>query len=266
MNLRSRRRAVVAVLSMALAAGLTACGDDDEESAADVSDACEAQAGVVAGFNTMFSALPPPPDGPPSPEFAGQVRSAFDSSVAVPLGALVTSAPDEIRDEVEEISRTMRQFRDDADVSAIDDDEFDELTRTVDAFLQDNCTGAKATVEADEYAYDGLPPTLPAGTVRVELENTGDEAHEMIVLVRQPGVTETYDQILALPDDQIEGKVDFVGGTSANPDGTSYLVASMPVGDYLFVCTFGKGTTDDEDPADGEPHFTLGMKQEVKVA
>ena len=44
------------------------------------------------------------------------------------------------------------------------------------------------------------------------------------------------------------------------------MVANLPAGDLVFLCSFGKGTTDDDDPKQDEPHFTLGMKQEVKVA
>ncbi len=268
MNVRSRPwAAAIAGLSIALAAGLTACGGDDDESAADITAACEAHAGVLAGFNTLFTTVPEPPeDGPPPPEFTPQLQSAYDANIATPLAALVAGAPDEIKDEVDEIALKVRQFRDNADPSAIDGDDFERLTGTVDAYLHENCTGAKATVKAVNYAYQGLPATLPAGTVRIEMENTSDEAHEIVVLNRKPGVTETYDQILALPEDQLEAKLDFVDATSANPGETVYMVANLPAGDLVFLCSFGKGTTDDDDPKEAEPHFTLGMKQEVKVA
>ncbi len=265
MNVRRRRRAVVAVLSIALAAGLAACGDDSEN--ADIGDACDAHASVLAGFNTLFTTLPAPPDdGPPPSEYATALRSSYDANIAVPLASLVANAPDEIRDETEEVARKVRQFRDEADSSVIEGEDFERLTGTVDGYLFENCSGTKASVEATNYAYDGLPPTLPAGTVRFELENTSDEAHEMVVVRRKPGVTETYDQLLALPGDQLRAKVDFVDTTSANPDETTFMVPALPVGDYLVVCTYGKGTTDDDEPTDDEPHFQLGMKQEVKVA
>jgi hypothetical protein len=102
--------------------------------------------------------------------------------------------------------------------------------------------------------------------VRIEMENTADEAHEMVVLTRQPGVTESFDQLLALPEDQFEAKFAFIGAASADPGKTAYLVQKFGPGDYIFLCSFGKGTTDDDDPKPEEPHFNLGMKQEVKVA
>jgi hypothetical protein len=267
MNLRRRPLAAIAGLSIALAAGLTACGGDDDESAADVTAACEAHASVLAGFNTLFNTVPEPPeDGPPPPEFKGQLQSAYDADIAAPVAQLVSTAPDEIKDEVDEIALKVKQFRDDADPSAIDGDAFERLTGTVDGYLHENCPGPKADVVAVNYGYQGLPATLPAGTVRIKLENTSDEAHEIVILNRKPGVTETYDQILALPQDQTDSKVDFIDATSTDPDGTGYIVANLPAGDLVFLCSFGKGTTDDDEPKEAEPHFTLGMKQEVKVA
>ena len=262
----SRPWAAVAVLCIGLAAGLTGCGGDDEESAADVTAACDAHVGVVTGFNTVFSTIQLPDNGPPPPEFKGQLQAAYDANVAQPLATLVADAPDEVKDEIEEISRKTAQFRDEADPSILDDD-FEKLTDKVDAYMQEHCAGVKATVEAVNYAYRGLPSTLPATTtLRIEFRNTADEAHEMLVLTRKPGVTETFDQILALPPDQIESKFDFVNAESANPGQTGYLIGTLPAGDYIFLCSFGKGTTDDNDPKQDQPHFTLGMKQEVKVA
>ncbi|MEA2902066.1 MAG: hypothetical protein QOH36_1953 [Actinomycetota bacterium] len=267
MNVRSRPWAAVAGLSIALAASFTACGGDDDESAADVTAACEAHANVLAGFNTLFTVVPEPPeDGPPPPEFKGQLQSAYDANIAAPVAQLVSSAPDEIKDEVDEIALKVKQFRDDADPSAIDGDDFERLTGTVDAYLHENCSGPKADVKAVNYGYQGLPATLPSGTVRIKLDNSTDEAHEIVILNRKPGVTETYDQLLALPDDQAQAKLDFVDATSTDPGGTGYIVANLPAGDLVFMCSFGKGSTDDDDPKQEEPHFTLGMKQEVKVA
>ena len=267
MNVRSRPWAAIAGLSIVLAAGLTACGGDDDDSAADITAACDGHAGMLAGFNTLFTTVPEPPeDGPPPPEFKGQLQSAYDANIATPLAALVAGAPDEIKDEVDEIALKIKRFRDDADPSAIDGEDFQRLTGTVDAYLHENCSGPKADVKAVNYAYEGLPATMPAGTVRIELENTSDEAHEIVILNRKPGVTETYDQLLALPDDQAQAKLDFVDAASVDPDGTGYIVANLPAGDLVFLCSFGKGTTDDDEPKQEEPHFTLGMKQEVKVA
>jgi uncharacterized cupredoxin-like copper-binding protein len=262
-----RRRLGTAVLTLVLATGLAACGGDDDEEAADLTAACQAQADTIAGFITMFVTLPEPPEGgPPPPELAGQIRDSFDANLARPLSALQAEAPDEIRDEVDEIALKARQFRDEGNPEAVQDEAFTSLTDTVDAYMQENCSGTKAKVEAINYAYRNLPSTLATGTVRIEMENTATEAHEMVVLNRKPGVTETYDQILALPFEQQETKVDFVNAASADPGKTAYLVATMPAGDYIFLCSFGKGTTDDDDVKDAEPHFTLGMRQEVKVA
>jgi hypothetical protein len=263
--MHDRRRLRAAVLTMVLVTGLAACGDDEQS--ADLSTVCDAQADTVTGFVTMFVSLPEPPtSGPPPPELTAQVQAAYDANLATPLASLVANAPDEIKDEVDEIAANARQFRETADPSIVTNEDFTRLTDTVDAYMQENCTGTKATVEAIDYAYRDLPSTLAAGTVRIEMTNSGNEAHEMVVLTRNPGVTETFDQILALPEDQLQSKVKFVNAASADPGKTAYLVAKLEPADYVFVCSYGKGTTDDDEVAQAEPHFTLGMRQQVKVA
>ncbi len=265
MIVRSRPWNVAAVLSIALIAGLTACGDDAES--ADIADACEAHGAMSVGYTKVLTSTPEPPDGAPPPaELVGQVQAAYDANVAGPLATLVGSAPDEVRDEVGEVATKSREFRATADRSVLLSSDYSDLIGTVDAYMHENCTGAKATVDAVNYAYEGLPATLPAGTVRIEMENTSDEAHEMLVFSKNPGVTESFDQILELPDDQAETKVAFANAVSTDPGQTAYMVTALPVGDYLFICNYGKGTTDDDDPTTAEPHYTLGMKQEVKVA
>ena len=95
--------------------------------------------------------------------------------------------------------------------------------------------------------------------------NTGDEAHDMVVFARQPGVTEPYDEMLALRRRAAAIELRLVDPTSTDPGGTGYLVADLTAGDHIVICTIGKGTTDAADPTGAEPHFTLGMRQEVRV-
>ncbi len=130
---------------------------------------------------------------------------------------------------------------------------------------------AAITVVATDHAFNGLPDSVPAGT-RLALDNQGAEVHELLVARRNDGVTETWDELLALPESEVQGKVTLIGPIFANPgqaaEGT--LLLDQP-GEYIALCFVPQGMTaipsGEPDPAAsfGPPHYTLGMRQEFTV-
>ena len=136
------------------------------------------------------------------------------------------------------------------------------------------CGFRRVDVTAVDYAFQGLPPTLPAGTASFELANTGTEVHEIIFLKKKDGVTESFDAILALPEEQAMTTVTFKGATQARPgEPDVYVLQQLERGSYAVVCFVPVGTTPEaaeaaartgQEPA-GPPHFTRGMKAELTV-
>ena len=134
---------------------------------------------------------------------------------------------------------------------------------------------ADITVTAVDFAYEGIPPTVPSGST-MALTNTGQEVHEMIVVRKLPTTTQTFEELLALPQDQTEGLVEDIGFAYALPGETATDVVTIgEPGDYLMICFIPAGTTSlpsidpsSSEPPDlgtGAPHFTLGMLQEFTV-
>jgi plastocyanin len=129
------------------------------------------------------------------------------------------------------------------------------------------------TVTAMDYHFDGLPTSVPAGTT-IALDNQGAEIHELIAVRRNDGVTETWDELLALPEAEAMAKVTIVGQLLAGPgEAAEGTLTVDQEGDYLAVCFVPEGMTQMPDPAAspdpsvefGPPHFLLGMKQEFTV-
>jgi len=131
--------------------------------------------------------------------------------------------------------------------------------------------------------------TVPVGT-SFTLQNAGTEVHEMVLVRKNDGVTQTWDELLTLPEDQVTQFVTPVGSAIAAPGTTG----DMPVqvtqeGDYLMICFIPQGTYSMPPTASGEPgmssepsmepsmaagspgasmgipHFMLGMEQEFTV-
>lgn len=150
------------------------------------------------------------------------------------------------------------------------DPEFIAAEEAVDTHLLDVCD-ADTTIDVTgtEYAFDGVPDEVAAGLVKLRFSNDGVELHEAVHLVKKPGVTESWDELLQLPEEEARTKVDFVGGGFALPGSFDAGIHDWKPGEYLLICFLPEGATPEvvgggEEPQ-GAPHFTLGMKHEFVV-
>ncbi|MBA2281914.1 MAG: hypothetical protein H0W25_11890 [Acidimicrobiia bacterium] len=132
--------------------------------------------------------------------------------------------------------------------------------------------GAPITdVVAVDYAFEGVPETLPSGEHGFTLSGTGDEFHEL-ALVRVDD-DRPVEEIFDLPESEQEAISEYLGGITACPGETSAepLGASLEPGRYVLVCFVPVGTTPDLRgdalPAayENPPHFTEGMVAELTV-
>jgi len=58
-------------------------------------------------------------------------------------------------------------------------------------------TGPAITVTAVDYQFTGMPTSVPVGTT-LTLQNSGTEVHEMVVIMKNPGVTQSWDELLQM--------------------------------------------------------------------
>lgn len=149
--------------------------------------------------------------------------------------------------------------------------------------------GGVVAVHASDYAFKGVPGTLPTGETRISFTNDSEaEAHQMDIFRIADGVKESFEQILAEDEarqarleqqEQQQGqqgaqnppaeqapppapKMAFFAGTGAGP-GTAArmdLIGNLPVGRYGVVCFLP--VANDEA---GTPHYKKGMKAEFTV-
>ena len=157
---------------------------------------------------------------------------------------------------------------------------------------EDATAAAPMTVEVGgvEYAFTGLPTSLPAGT-ELGFTNSGAEVHELVLLRIADETTETLEELLAMEaegrDPMEEGLVEFIGGAPLFAAPGTTAEGTLPLereGRYIALCFIPQGLTDmslleslgpDADPADAPPaaqalmanppHLALGMIQEFLV-
>jgi hypothetical protein len=154
--------------------------------------------------------------------------------------------------------------------------------------VQADADAGAVAVRATDYAYQGVPGTLPAGEIRISFTNDSQaEAHQMELFRLNDGVTESFEQVLAEDEARAaqleqqeqagqeagpnppaepaplpEPKMTFFGGSGAGPGETARmdLIGNLPAGRYGVVCFLPVAS--DET---GTPHYKKGMKAEFTV-
>ena len=149
------------------------------------------------------------------------------------------------------------------DDSIFEDPEFTAADETVDLYVIDNCEVESFDVAAVEYAFEGLPETVPAGNVGFNFTNEGEELHEMI-LVRFKDPEANIEELIELPQKEAEKQIENVGFSFANPGESDAQTFQLDAGTYGVVCFVPTGTTPDKE-GDGPPHTFQGMAAQFSV-
>jgi hypothetical protein len=250
-----RSRLTAGALAAVLALGMAACGDDDgggggEEAspeaggattttAAASSEACDA---TLALGGTLTEA----PEGPPTPEFIEALTADLDAVIATGDEAFAGPA---------------QEIKDGLEAGAPDEEAifgtYGEMARAV----HEDCGFESADVTAVDYAFEGVPENMPAGPTSIALTNEGNEEHEMVLFRRNDGETRPIEELLELPEAEVEQAVTFKNVTFASPGETGYLAADLEAGSYVALCFIPVGGGEQ-----GPPHFTEGMVSEFEVS
>lgn len=148
--------------------------------------------------------------------------------------------------------------------------EDDETTTTTEAEEE----GETLEVTGIEYEFQGLGDEVAPGT-ELTFTNGGKEVHELVVMHIKDGETRPIEELLELPEEEVETVAEFVGVSVAAPgeDG-EIMEGDLTVEDpgrYVALCFIPVGTTEmpegppQEEEGGGPPHFTQGMVQEFQV-
>ncbi|MGH9187303.1 MAG: hypothetical protein ACRD0U_16050 [Acidimicrobiales bacterium] len=255
----STSRLLAAITAAALfAAG---CGDDSEDTAT----GGPPTAGDTAEFCAAALAFENPPDPDidfetATPEELAAGTTAYAEDTLRPLAErLQATAPDEIADVADAVLAVVDEVAATGEFAPFEDPAFSELAAAGEAFTDEECGWSRHEVTAVDYAYQGLPETVDAGVVRLSMSNEGAEPHEVTLFRKDDGVTESADELLALPEGEVEDLVTFVGQAFAEPGDQASVVGELEPGEYVAVCFIPVGGED------GPPHFTEGMVGEFIV-
>lgn len=258
---------------------LGGCGDDDDDTTAGdtattLADDGESAAGDTEKFCTDLTAVQNlEPDIPEdaTEEEAGKLEEEwFEKEFMPDARAVADEAPEEVKADVDRIIEIFEE----KGGAAFEEDEFSELNVKVNTAAIDLCGAERVDVTATEYKFEGVPAEMEAGRIAFAFENAGKELHEFIVMRKNDGVTESWDQLLELPEGEADSKVKPYGASFGFPGDKDVRLVELDAGDYIGLCFIPVGLTPEaaqaaesggEEPQ-GPPHFTQGMKVEFTVS
>lgn len=182
------------------------------------------------------------------------------------LATVEESTPAELETQVGVVIDTVREALEARDDSAFRSEEFSQSDEEVDQWVSDNCGFERVAVSAVDYAFEGVPETLPAGIVTFDFSNEGEEVHEML-MVRYKDASTTIEDLMKLSDKEAQAKIDFLGASFGPPGATDTESKELTPGKYALVCFVPVGSTSPKAArkADGPPHVAKGMSVEFTV-
>jgi hypothetical protein len=186
---------------------------------------------------------------------ADAVNAALDAAIASADGAIV----DTLTELATEVQGQL------ADPSSDASDRTIELYDESLAWAAESCDVETIQVHGLDYHFEGIPSELTTGYKIVEFTNDGAEMHELLTIRINDGVTETIEELVELPEDEVFSKITMVNAAFAPPGVTSTVSWNLvEPGRYVTICFVPVGTVG-EAPGEGPPHFTQGMVEEFTV-
>jgi plastocyanin len=261
-------------LALALGAALVlgACGSDSSNESSGSTTTGGTKTSEVSSGNQAFcdqvveiqTLQPDIPDNATEEQAKAAQDTWFSTQFTPMLDKIVAGAPSSAKQPIQELADFVKEKKG----AAFDDPGFAELEKPANVAAAKACAADTLAVTAVDYAFQGAPTQLEAGRFLVDFTNKGKEMHEISLMKKNDGVTQSWDELLQLDQSEAESKVTFAGGGFAMPGSEDTSVIDLEPGDYLMVCFIPVGSTPDagDHGGSGPPHFTKGMKHEFTVS
>ena len=260
--MRTLQRVGAGLLALTLAGGISACGDDDDdEGTTDTTEAGAPAEGDTAAFCDAvveFNSVVFQVDI--SEESTEAEITATGEQLAPLFEPIAENAPDDLAADAEALNDSVQALLEGDAESFNADATFEQYTGLVSGAIE-ACDYETIDVRGVDFAYEGVPETIEAGTVAFTFTNAAEsEDHMMGIVRKKDGVALTWSELLELPEDEGASKTEFLGEAFAPPGEESSALATLTPGSYAMICFIPVGGAED-----GPPHFTQGMISEFTV-
>lgn len=202
---------------------------------------------------------------PPPPEAVASAFKDYAARLEPPLRDIEQTVPPVAQQDIATIARQARYAVATVDEAPLETPEYADAVARLRTVMIAECGFRQVRVTAVEHRFQGIPPTLPAGTVAFTLANVGAQPHELDVYRIDEGVPQTFPEIVVLPVEQREAMLTDVGRISTDPGLTETAFMTLVPGRYGVTCLVPEGSTPTAEGT-GPPHATLGMVAEFEVS
>lgn len=181
--------------------------------------------------------------------------------LAADVNAVQAVAPEELIEVMAKVSSIFDAAASSGDPAMLQDETLMTESGAIDVWAYDHCGWPQVPVTATDFALEGIPDTLAAGTTAFKLINDSEaEQHVLLITRRQPGVTGSAEDILSQEGDVFQSDLELVAATGAAPGTAAGAAVELTPGDYIAFCPLPLG-----DPSEGKLHYTLGEYSEFTV-
>jgi hypothetical protein len=161
------------------------------------------------------------------------------------LGQAETTAPPEIATQVQGVVAATRTGIQSGQDPREADPTFEQNFDAMQQYRYNSCGYTQIDVTGNEYAFEGLPKTVPAGPVAIGFTDTGAELHELAIY--RTKTKDSLKKVIGLSEREQRKKLEEVGGTFGFQGQTTYTVAELSrPGRYAVVCHLPVGSTSEE--------------------
>lgn len=188
------------------------------------------------------------------------------AAVETELATAEETVPPELEAQLGVVGDTVREALETRNDRLFEGEEFASNEEEIDQWVVDNCGFENVEVTAVDYAFEGVPETLPTGFASFTFSNEGKELHEMI-MVRFKDPSESVKDLIELSEKEAQEHIEFLGASFGPPGTRDAESKELTPGKYALVCFVPVGSTSEKAArkAQGPPHVARGMSVEFTV-
>jgi uncharacterized cupredoxin-like copper-binding protein len=221
--------------------------------------------GAAVDVSTALSDGPDIGDEPVTPQQVDAAFNEYRARLEPPLIVLEQNPPPGLKENIDTLARQARFAIQNKDVAAVSTDDFQAAVDRLQSYVVRSCGYPVVRVNAADYAFSGIPPTLAAGTTVFTLTDGGTEPHELDVYRLDDDTPQPMAELVKLPEAQRNEVLQGVASISVNPGSSEMVFTTLTPGRYGVACFEPKGSTPEKEGT-GPPHATLGMVGEFTVS
>jgi hypothetical protein len=186
-------------------------------------------------------------------------------SAQEPILASMEPAPEPIKADVEKLLALARQGASTGDSATFTSPDVQTADHDIDQYMLRECGYEQIRITATDNAYQGVPTTVRSGPVGITLDNHGREAHQVLVVRINDGVTQPFSALLQSPPEQRAQAATALGSVEVDPGQVGTVFLRLAPGRYGAGDFLAQGTTRLDAPGNGDPHYQQGLQAEFTV-